>query len=73
MWIIESYDHGTITAKNYGMTYKATCEGHRILKPDQFYWEAIPSFPCRMAIDEVGAEIQPNTLNSDYHQPVLYM
>lgn len=72
-WFIESYDHGTITAKNGGKTYKATCEGHRILGPDQFASDARPSFPCHMAIDAVGTSIQPVTLDSDFRGPLLFM
>jgi hypothetical protein len=73
MWLIESYDHGTITAKNDGKTYKATCEGHRILGPDQLVYDAAPSFPCHMAIAEVGASIQPLDLGSDFQRPLLFM
>ena len=73
MWFIESYDHGTITAKNDGKTYQATCEGHRMLGPDQLVHDAAPSFPCHMAIDEVGASIQPITLDSDFRRPLLFM
>jgi hypothetical protein len=73
MWFIESYDHGMITARNDGKTYKATCEGHRTLGPDQFVYDPAPSFPCRMAIDEVGASIQPIALDTDFRRPVLFM
>jgi hypothetical protein len=73
LWFIESYDVGTITVKYDGKTYKARCDGHRILAPDQFVWDAVPSFPCHMAMDEVGAQIQPITLDSDFHRPVLFM
>jgi hypothetical protein len=72
-WFIESYDHGTITARNEGKTYRAACEGHRILGPDQLVYDATPSFPCNMAIAEVGASIQPLTLGSDFHAPLLFM
>jgi hypothetical protein len=54
-------------------TYKATCEGHRVLGPDQFVYDAKPSFPCYMAIGEVGASIQPITLDSDFRRPILFM
>jgi hypothetical protein len=73
MWLIESYDHGTITANNDGKTYKATCEGHRTVGPDQFVYDAAPLFPCNMAIDEVGHRIQPFTLDSDFRKPLLFM
>jgi len=73
IWFIESYDHGTITVKNDGKTYKATCEGHRNLLPDQLVYDAAPSFPCYMAIGEVGASIQPTTLDSDFHGQLLFM
>jgi hypothetical protein len=73
MWFIESYDHGTITAKIDGKTYKATCEGHRKLGADQWVYDAAPSFPCHMAIDNVGASIQPVTLDSEFRSPILFM
>jgi hypothetical protein len=72
-WLIESYDHGTITVKNDGKTYKGTCEGHRILGPDQLVYDVVPSFPCTMVIDAVGQSIQPTTLNTDFHIPILVM
>jgi hypothetical protein len=73
MWFIESYDHGTITAKNDGKTYKATCQGHRILGPNQLVYDAAPSFPCHMAIEEVGASIQALRFDSDFRKPLLFM
>ena len=73
MWFIESYDHGTITVKNNGKTYHATCQGHRILGPDQLVYDAAPSFPCHMAIEAVGLSIQPVTLDTDFHRAVLFM
>lgn len=73
MWLIESYDHGTITAKWGDKTYNATCEGHRILGPDQFYWDVAPSFPCSMAIEAVGTSVEADTINTDYNRLVLVM
>ena len=57
LWFVESYDPGTITAKNDHKTYKARCDGHPI--PGPTIWDVAPSFPCRMAIDAVGASIEP--------------
>src|SRR5579863_9188084 len=55
-WFIEAYDQGNITAKNDGKTYKARCDGHRTgTKPDQWLYDSPPSFPCTMAIEQVGA------------------
>lgn len=72
-WLIESYDHGTIAVKNDGKSYKATCEGHRILGPDQLVYDVVPSFPCTMAIDAVGQSIQPITSNTDFNLALLVM
>jgi hypothetical protein len=73
IWLIESYDHGTVTAKNDHKTYKATCEGHRQLGPDQFVYDTTPSFPCRMAIDAVGTNVEPIAPDTDFHRPFLVM
>jgi len=72
-WLIQSYDHGTITATNDGKTYKATCDGHRTLGPDQFVYDVTPSFPCSMAVEAVGINIEPITLDNDFRKPRLVM
>ena len=74
IWLIQAYDHhGTITVANDSKEYKATCEGHRIVRPDQSVYDVAPSFPCQMAVDEVGASIQPLDFDSDFRRPFLFM
>jgi hypothetical protein len=72
-WLIQSYDEGIITARINDFTYKARCDGHRALKPDQFIWDAAPSFPCFMAIEAVGTPIAPITINTDFKIGILVM
>ena len=73
IWFIESYDNATITGKNDHNTYKARCEGHRILGPDRLVYDAEPSFPCSMAISAVGANIEPITFDTDFRKLTLVM
>jgi hypothetical protein len=72
IWLIESYDHGTVIVRNDHKTYKATCEGHRLLGPDQLVYDVAPSFPCSMAIDAVGTTVEP-TFDTDFHRPFRVM
>jgi len=73
VWLIESYTNGTITARNDGKVYTATCEGHRILKADQLVYDSVPSFPCTMAIEGVGTSAEPITWDTDFRTSPLVM
>jgi hypothetical protein len=72
-WIITSYDEDVLTLKYKHVTYKAKCEGHRSITPNQTYIDVAPSYPCWTAIDAVGLNIEQITAKTPLPSPQFAM
>jgi hypothetical protein len=43
------------------------------LKADQLVYDALPSFPCSMAIEAVGTSVEAITMDTDFRTSPLVM